>query len=420
MGAHEAGRRVRRARRIAQAHDSPQRIPAGREGRRPTRRHDRRRPAARVLGHEDQGRPGAARRQPSACGQGPEVLAEGAERSRGLGRGTGAWPCAWRRRAPPLTRLAHRTVPPGAPFEAAHHPHLRSTMSTNSILRIEPLGFPWATIDPFLFCAYHDDAYPQGNGQMAPKASLAGRSIGSDFSRRDGWSMYHGESVPGFPAHPHRGFETVTLVRKGLIAHSDSLGATARFGGGDVQWVTAGEGIVHSEMFPLLREDEANPLELFQIWLNLPQRSKMVKPHFTMFWSGDIPRLTHKDSEGRETVVAVVVGLLFGAGPALAPPPESWAAQAESDVAIFTVRMEPGAAWTLPAAKGQGTKRTLYFFKGSNARVAGREVNAPSAIEVRGDAAIELVAGDTVAEFLMLQGRPIAEPVAQYGPFVMH
>ena len=71
--------------------------------------------------------------------------------------------------------------------------------------------------------------------------------------------MYHGRRVPGFPQHPHRGFETVTIVRRGLIDHSDSLGATARFGRGDVQWLTAGAGIVHSEMFPLLERDAAEP-----------------------------------------------------------------------------------------------------------------------------------------------------------------
>ena len=146
-------------------------------------------------------------------------------------------------------------------------------MSTHPILQIQPLGFPWATVDPFLFCAWHDDAYPQGDGEFGPKDSLAGRDIGQDFSRKDGWSMYHGDTVPGFPAHPHRGFETVTFVREGFIDHSDSLGATARFGRGDVQWLTAGAGIVHSEMFPLLKPDASNRLELFQIWVNLPAKS---------------------------------------------------------------------------------------------------------------------------------------------------
>ncbi len=133
------------------------------------------------------------------------------------------------------------------------------------IIQIKPLDFPWETIDPFLFCACHDDACPEANAQMRPNVPLAGRNIGQDFSRKDGWSMYHGAQVPGFPAHPHRGFETVTVVRKGLIDHSDSLGATARFGRRDAQWLTAGAGIVHSEMFPLLQRTTANPLELFQI-----------------------------------------------------------------------------------------------------------------------------------------------------------
>ena len=213
---------------------------------------------------------------------------------------------------------------------------------------------------------------------MAPAASLAGRDIGQDFSRKDGWSMYHGDTVPGFPAHPHRGFETVTIVRKGLIDHSDSLGATARFGGGDVQWVTAGRGIVHSEMFPLLETDKDNPLELFQIWLNLPARNKMV-PSRTSPCSG--PRRFRgwwpRMQQGRVTEVAIVAGQLAGAGQPLPPPPDSWAAQAEADVAIWTIRMAPGARWTLPAAKGDGTRRTLYFFKGSTASVGGQQVNGP-------------------------------------------
>ena len=292
-------------------------------------------------------------------------------------------------------------------------------MPHSPVLGVRPLGFPWETSDPFLFCAYHDDAYPRGNGRMGPAVPLAGRQIGQDFSRKDGWSMYHGDSVPGFPAHPHRGFETVTIVRKGLIDHSDSLGATARFGGGDVQWVTAGQGIVHSEMFPLLKTDEDNPLELFQIWLNLPKRNKMARPHFTMLWNEQVPRCVLADAQGRKTEVAVIAGR-FGDVAPLAPPPDSWAAQPEADVAIWTLRMEPGAGFQLPPAVLAGTQRTLYFFKGASAMVGGRTVEGPVAITLDAGVEVAIAAGDTVCEFLLLQGRPIGEPVAQYGPFVMN
>src|ERR1044071_8847106 len=124
--------------------------------------------------------------------------------------------------------------------------------ATDVVQSVKPLGFPWETADPFLFCVHHDDAYPAGNERLGPAASLTGRNIGSDFPRRDGFRMCHGDVVPGFPEHPHRGFETVTVVRRGLVDHSDSLGAAARYGQGDVQWLTAGSGIVHAEMFPLL------------------------------------------------------------------------------------------------------------------------------------------------------------------------
>ncbi|MEJ7686582.1 MAG: pirin family protein [Variovorax sp.] len=303
---------------------------------------------------------------------------------------------------------------------------MTTPVTTSPILQIKPLGFPWATIDPFLFCVYHDDAYPRANAQMGPDASLAGRDLGQDFSRKDGWSMYHGTTVPGFPGHPHRGFETVTIVRQGLIDHSDSLGATARFGGGDVQWLTAGKGIVHSEMFPLLDAASPNPLELFQIWLNLPARSKMAEPHFTMFWSEDIPRFTAVDDEGRATEVSNIAGRIAAtdgavqAGAPLPPPPDSWASQPDAALAIWTLKMAPGARWTLPAAAGADTRRSLYFFKGNSVGVAGRQVEGHAAIELRADAAAELVNGDETSEFLVLQGRPIGEPVVQQGPFVMN
>ena len=294
------------------------------------------------------------------------------------------------------------------------------TMPSHPIITIKPLGFTWDTVDPFLFCAYHDDAYPVANAQMAPQASLAGRDIGQDFSRKDGWSMYHGRSVPGFPSHPHRGFETVTIVRKGLIDHSDSLGARARFGQGDVQWLTAGQGVVHSEMFPLLNTAAPNPLELFQIWLNLPAVNKMAAPYFTMFWADRIPHATVADDDGRETEVAVIAGNLPSANTPLAAPPASWAAQADADVAIWTLRMAPGAHWTLPATAGEQTQRSLYFFKGEQVEVGGELLMQHAAIELAGCAVTLVNRGSKDAEFLLLQGKPIGEPVAQYGPFVMN
>jgi redox-sensitive bicupin YhaK (pirin superfamily) len=292
-------------------------------------------------------------------------------------------------------------------------------MSVSSVvLDVKPLGFVWHTADPFLFCVHHDDAYPAGNDRLGPAASLAGRDIGQDFEGKDGWRMYHGDVVPGFPSHPHRGFETVTIVRRGLIDHSDSLGATARFGGGDVQWLTAGKGIVHSEMFPLVKAAAPNPVELFQIWLNLPKRSKMVEPYFTMLWADTVPTLDKVDSEGRAVSITVVAGALDGVAPP-APPPNSWASQADNNIAIWTIRLAPNARWTVPAAPA-GTSRMLYFFEGQTLHIGGVAVRSGVGARVRGDADVELVNGDVAAELLLLQGRPIGEPVAQHGPFVMN
>lgn len=286
------------------------------------------------------------------------------------------------------------------------------------ILRDLSLGFPWETLDPFLFCVHHVDDYPAGNAEMGPAASLAGRALGQDFDPANAWRMYHGLSVPGFPQHPHRGFETVTIVRRGFIDHSDSLGATARFGPGDVQWLTAGKGIVHCEMFPLLDERAPNPLELFQIWLNLPAADKLVAPHFSMLWKETIPVCLSRDEAGRATEVTVVAGSLAGKA-GQSPPPSSWASRTESDVAIWLVRMEPGARWTMPPA-GPATRRALYLHsQGASASVGGRQLVAPSGVELQGDVAVDLQNGPVAADLLLLQGRPIGERVVQYGPFVM-
>jgi redox-sensitive bicupin YhaK (pirin superfamily) len=282
-----------------------------------------------------------------------------------------------------------------------------------------PLGPQWPCIDPFLFCAHHDDAYPSANAAMGPDASLEGREIGQDFAGIDGWRMYHGDTVPGFPAHPHRGFETVTYVRKGLIDHADSLGAAARFGRGDVQWLTAGKGIQHAEMFPLMDRKGPNPLELFQIWLNLPAESKLADPSFTMFADAQVPKLVVRDGDGPATTVTVIAGALPGAVPP-APPPDSWAARADSEVAIWHLVFEPGARWTMPRA-AVDVVRTLYVFDGESLTIAGHdgELGRDTGVLVRSDVPVEL-SSERGVEVLVLAGRPIGEPVAQYGPFVMN
>lgn len=289
---------------------------------------------------------------------------------------------------------------------------------SHPVKQIAPLGFPWETSDPFLFCVHHEDFYPAGNAQMGPRDSLAGRNIGNDFTIKDGYRMYHGATVPGFPAHPHRGFETVTIARTGLVDHSDSLGAAGRFGNGDVQWMTAGRGVQHSEMFPLLNEEAENPFELFQIWLNLPKAKKMAEPHFAMLWSEDIPIYRHTDTNGNATEVNVIAGTIDSVV-APAPAPNSWAANLANEVAIWTIKMAPNAVWELPTASDVAGRR-LYFYKGKTLQVAGQNVPHYNSANLHAHEPTLIENGAEECYLLVLQGRPIAEPVVQHGPFVMN
>jgi redox-sensitive bicupin YhaK (pirin superfamily) len=298
---------------------------------------------------------------------------------------------------------------------------------TSPVIQTVPLGFQWPTIDPFLFCVHHLDHYPAGTADLSPSASLEGRSIGNDFEPVDGWRMYHGRTVPGFPAHPHRGFETITFVRRGLVDHADSLGAAARYGRGDVQWLTAGSGIQHAEMFPLVDRDGPNTTELFQIWMNLPAVDKMVDPHFTMLWDHAIPRHDVIDDAGRRVEITVIAGELAGHVPP-APPPQSWASRTDTDVALWHAVFEPGAKWTMPAARSRDTVRVVYLFDGDAVTIAatlagaageGATIEGSTGAVVDSQQAVTLTASGH-AELLVMQGRPIGEPVAQQGPFVMN
>jgi redox-sensitive bicupin YhaK (pirin superfamily) len=276
------------------------------------------------------------------------------------------------------------------------------------------LGFQWQTFEPFIFCVHHLDLYPKGTKEFGPTTGLDGRQLGSDFTPKNGYRMYHGQTVPGFPVHPHRGFETITIVRKGYVDHADSIGAAGRYGQGDVQWMTAGSGVQHSEMFPLLRQDRENTVELFQIWLNLPSKSKMVKPHFKMFWSENIPTFAN-DSGAKVTVIA---GNWGNTRPP-SPPPDSWASQPESDIQIWLIKFQPNAQVQLP--KGQtGTQRTLYFFEGSQLQVNETTLSANTGVLLSASDDHVLKNGKVESELLVLQARPIGERVVQYGPFVMN
>lgn len=271
------------------------------------------------------------------------------------------------------------------------------------------------TTDPFLFCVYHKDHYPAASSADSMEAPRCGN--GSDFDPDAPYRMYHGTTIPGFPQHPHRGFETVTATTVGIIDHADSVGNAGRYGHGDLQWMTAGRGVVHSEMFPLVKDDQDNPLCLFQIWLNLPSKSKMAEPGFAMFWADSVPKYTTND--GASVTLWAGEGY-FGVETNNKPPPDSWAADSSHDVAIFFVELQPNARLTLPAAKESDVNRSLYFVEGDSIKIDGQDVESRTILTVKPDE-IELEnTSEEVAQVLLLQGKPINEPVAQYGPFVMN
>jgi redox-sensitive bicupin YhaK (pirin superfamily) len=289
-------------------------------------------------------------------------------------------------------------------------------MSQKIVIRQFPIDFQWPTQDPFLFCAYHYDLYPKANEALGPAEPLTGRQLGQDFVVKNGYRMYHGEAVPGFPVHPHRGFETITLVRKGFVDHADSLGAAGRYGTGDIQWMTAGAGIQHSEMFPLLDQEQDNHLELLQIWINLPKKNKMTPSGYKMFWSEQIPRLQH---DQHRVHIDVIAGN-FGSIHALTPPEASWASDKENEVAVWVIEMAPQGRVTLPSSTNAVT-RTLYFYEGDRVACGGTPLSVMNGAELVAQASCEIVnTSEKSAKILILQGKAIREPTVQYGPFVMN
>ena len=283
------------------------------------------------------------------------------------------------------------------------------------ITKITPIDFQWPTQEPFLFCVHHFDYYPAGNKNFGLDSKyFSGRDMGQDFISKDGFRIYHGGEIPGFPVHPHRGFETITIVRKGYVDHADSLGAAGRYGEGDVQWMTAGSGVQHSEMFPLLNQDKENTLELFQIWLNLPQKNKMAQPDFKMLWADKIPKMT-KDPN---VEVSLICGEYQGQS-YYESPKNSWAKDPANEVNILLVKMKSGGMFNFPKSKIK-TNRTLYVFEGQGIKINEQSISGKQALFLDSDIEMKVFANSDDVEFLILEARPIGEPIVQHGPFVMN
>ena len=211
-------------------------------------------------------------------------------------------------------------------------------------------------------------------------------------------------ATTGFPDHPHRGFETVTYLLEGQMEHRDSFGHRGILGPGDVQWMTAGSGLVHSEMPPAEFVRTGGRLEGFQLWVNLPKRDKMIAPHYQELNGARIPVAGNADGSVR---VKVIAGEALGLRGLI-----------ETRIPIFYLHytLQPGARTehALPAS----FQALAYVASGQTQFAKARELAVFSAT---GDLIlIENVSATKPADVLLIGGEPLREPVARYGPFVMN
>jgi len=290
---------------------------------------------------------------------------------------------------------------------------------SKKIMKITDFKFRENVEDPYLARMHHIDYYPKGNGSLGVReVDLEGKSIGEDFDLSSKWKMYYGKDIPGFPEHPHRGFETITVVLQGYVDHSDSAGGTGRYSAGDVQWMTAGSGMKHSEMFPLMNDNKENTMELFQIWLNLPSKDKFADPCYKMLWSEDIPAVVEANEAGNKATINIIAGNYNNIN-SLDPNPDSWAYNRENHVGIWTIHFEPGASFTIPSISST-LNRNLYLYKGGCIKVDDTEIKPNSSLKLVGDENIKVVNGNLESYLILIEGEPINEPVVNQGPFVMN
>ena len=215
-----------------------------------------------------------------------------------------------------------------------------------------------------------------------------------------------GDYIAGFPEHPHRGFETVTYMLAGRMRHRDSAGNEGLLTAGGVQWMTAGRGIVHSEM----PEQEAGLMEGFQLWLNLPSHAKMTAPGYRDIPAQEIPEF---EASGGVRVRSIAGGMLGHAAAVTRP---------DTEPVFLDLDLPAGARLELPLPAGHNA--FVYVYRGA-LRVGAEPGSSVAAarmaiLETRGDADGVAFASESGARAILVAGRPLNEPIAQYGPFVMN
>jgi quercetin 2,3-dioxygenase len=213
----------------------------------------------------------------------------------------------------------------------------------------------------------------------------------------------------GAPDHPHRGFETVTYLLDGEFEHEDSAGNRGKLTPGDIQWMTAGRGVVHSEMPSRRVRDEGGRVHGFQIWVNLPARDKMTAPRYQDVQAANLPVAVTPD--GKATV-KVIAGAVLGVAAAV---------ETRTPIEYFDVTLAPGGRVVLPAPASFNV--AVYVFDGSARVGPSHDVESGSFVILGDGDAVEVSnAADArvPARLLVLGGEPLNEPVARYGPFVMN
>ena len=262
----------------------------------------------------------------------------------------------------------------------------------------------------------HTAPRPHWVGDGFPVRSLfgydgLGKEALSPFLLLDHAAPHHFEPADrprGVGQHPHRGFETVTIVYQGELAHRDSTGAGGLIGPGDVQWMTAAGGILHEEFHSEAFTRTGGTVEMVQLWVNLPARDKLARPGYQTLLAADIPVVALEGGAGQLRVIAGTFGDRHGP------------ARTHTPIDVWDVRIGAGARTTLAATPGHTLAAVVLHgearFNGGETVAAGRLVHfdrAGSEVEIEAVGAGEL-------SLLWLAGEPIAEPVVGYGPFVMN